>query len=108
MRQKSEAFSFINDLAKMAGGAVHALPDLRGQIKDMVRDAVGQIVDRMDLVTRKEFDRVEAIAMKARLKNDELEKRLSALEKKDVKKEKKSSPKAAAKTAPKAKAKKRK
>lgn len=54
--------------------------------KDEAETAVKGIMDRWladrDLVTREEFDAVRAMAVKAREENEELKKRLDALERK--------------------------
>jgi len=78
MRNKAEKIRFIDDLARVAGGAFQSLGGLREQVKGLM---TGLLAD-MDLVSRDEFERVEALAQKAREKQGELEKRLAALEKK--------------------------
>jgi BMFP domain-containing protein YqiC len=78
MRSNRQNLKFLDDLAKVASGAVHSLGDIRGQVKSMVSAFLGE----MDIVTREEFERVEALAQKARERQVELEKRLAALEKK--------------------------
>jgi BMFP domain-containing protein YqiC len=77
MRSSGQNLKFLDDLAKVASGAVQSLGDIRGQVKSMVRSFLGE----MDIVTREEFERVEALAQKARERQVELEKRLAALEK---------------------------
>ncbi|MCE9507533.1 MAG: accessory factor UbiK family protein [Alphaproteobacteria bacterium] len=78
MRSGAQNLKFLDDLAKVASGAVQSLGDIRGQVKSMVNAFLGE----MDIVTREEFERVEALAQKARERQVELEKRLAALEKK--------------------------
>lgn len=78
MRSSAQNLRFLDDLAKVASGAVQSLGDIRGQVKSMVNAFLGE----MDMVTREEFERVEALAQKARERQVELEKRLAALEKK--------------------------
>ncbi len=78
MRSTRDNLKFMDDLAKMAGGAVQSLGGMREHIKSIVNSFLGE----MDLVTRDEFERVEALAQKARERQVELEKRLVALEKK--------------------------
>lgn len=77
MRNKAEKIRLFDDLARMAGGAFQSL----GDVKTQVRTLVEGFLSSMDLVTRDEFDRVEALAQKARERQIELEKRLAALEK---------------------------
>lgn len=77
MRNKVEKVRLFDDLARMAGGAFQSLGDVKAQIRTLVEG----FLSSMDLVTRDEFDRVEALAQKARERQIELEKRLAALEK---------------------------
>ncbi len=72
---------FMNDLAKAALNALGPLSDLRQHVKKLVRESVDNIADELDLVSRHEFDRVEAMLVKARQRQEELERRLAALEK---------------------------
>jgi len=78
MRSARDNLKFMDDLAKMAGGAAQSLGSVRTHVKTLVSSFLAE----MDLVTREEFDRVEALAQKARERQVELEKRLAALEKK--------------------------
>lgn len=82
MRNTAQNLRFLDDLAKMAGGAFGAMGDLRGHVKSLVNT----VLSELDLVTRAEFERVEALAQKARERQVELEKRLAALEKTKTKK----------------------
>ena len=85
MRSAAKNLRFLDDLAKVAGGAAQSFGDVRGHVKSLVKTFLSE----MDLVTREEFDRVEAVAQKARERQIELEKRLNALEKKKPAKGKK-------------------
>jgi BMFP domain-containing protein YqiC len=85
MRSTRDNLRFMDDLAKVAGGAVQSLGAMRGHVKSLVNGFLAE----MDLVTREEFERVEALAQKARERQITLEKRLAALEKKLVKRGKK-------------------
>ena len=78
MRSARDNLKFMDDLAKVAGGAVQSLGSMRAHIKTIV----SSFLSEMDLVTREEFERVEALAQKARERQVELEKRLTVLEKK--------------------------
>lgn len=70
----------IDDIAKMATGALGSFSEVRHQVKSMVRQRVDQIITEMDMVTREEFDRVETIATRARVRQEELEQRIAVLE----------------------------
>ena len=80
---------FFDDLAKMVGGAVSALGSLKEQMTGEVRERVDEIVTRMDLVAREDFERVEDMLKKARLEQEQLKKRIAALESKAANKNKK-------------------
>lgn len=81
MRSTNKNQRFFEDLAKVAGDAVQSFGGIREQVKSMVAGFLSE----MDMVSREEFERVEAVAQKARERQEELEKRLSALEKKKAK-----------------------
>ncbi len=80
MRSKDANFRFLNDLAKVMTGAMGSFNEVRQQIRGMVREGIEQVMGELDLVTRSEFERVEALAEKARERQLELEKRLAKLE----------------------------
>ncbi len=73
---------FFDDLARVATGAVGAISGLRDQIRSEVKTHVNRFIVEMDFVPREDFDVVEAMAKKARLENEKLAKRITALEKK--------------------------
>jgi BMFP domain-containing protein YqiC len=92
MRTAKDNLRFFEDMARLATGAVGSFGEIRQQIKTLVKERMDQMMADMDMVTRAEFDRVKAMAEKARLRQEELEERLHALEK-----GKKSAPAAASK-----------
>ncbi|HCS22897.1 MAG TPA: accessory factor UbiK family protein [Alphaproteobacteria bacterium] len=75
-----DGLKFLDDMARMATGALGSVSEVRHQIKAMVKQRVDQILAESELVTRAEFDRVEALAARARAKVEELEARLDSLE----------------------------
>jgi len=77
MRSGVKNLRFLEDLAKVASGAAQSMGDIRGQVKSLVNGFLSE----MDVVTRAEFERVEALAQKARERQVALEKRLAVLEK---------------------------
>lgn len=105
MRSKDGNLKFLDDLARMMTGAMGSFHEVRQQIKGMVREGVEQVMSELDMVTRSEFERVEAVAEKARARQLELEKRVDALE--TALGKKKPAAKAAAKKKPAAKKKKK-
>jgi BMFP domain-containing protein YqiC len=82
MRTARENMKFFEDMARMATGALGSFAEIREQVKKLVKERVDHLMNEMDMVTRAEFERVEAMAQKARERQEQLEKRLSALEKK--------------------------
>jgi BMFP domain-containing protein YqiC len=70
----------LDDLARMASGAVSALTGMRTEIEARARDQLERILARMDLVTREEFEAVRAMAAKARIEQERLEARIVELE----------------------------
>jgi len=70
----------LDDLARVASGALGALTGMRGEIEARIRDQLERVLARMDMVTREEFDVVRAMAAKARAEQDKLLERIAALE----------------------------
>ncbi|PAU82318.1 hypothetical protein CK501_04000 [Halovibrio salipaludis] len=61
---------FMPDMARVA----------RDDVEQHVRMAVTSVIDRLDLVTREEFDAQSAVLTRTREKVEALEKRVAALE----------------------------
>lgn len=89
MRSARDNLKFLDDLAKVATGAIGSLSEVRTQLRALVKERVDETMSRLDMVSRSEFERVEALAEKARARQEDLEKRLSALEKQLKRKPKK-------------------
>ena len=87
------ASRFFDDMAKVAGGTMSFVSSARASIKDGVKTGLDDIADRMDLVPREEFEKLELMLKEARQKQAEFEKRLTALEEKDSKPKKKTTKK---------------
>jgi len=71
---------FLDDLARVANGAVGALSGVREEVEALVKQRAERILADMDLVTREEFEAVKEVAAKARLEQEALEARVTALE----------------------------
>tara|TARA_B100000676_G_scaffold290124_1_gene323337 strand:+ start:506 stop:817 length:312 start_codon:yes stop_codon:yes gene_type:complete len=71
---------FLDDLARVANGAVGALSGIREEVEAMVRQRAERLLADMDLVTREEFEAVKAVAAKARFEQEALEDRIATLE----------------------------
>jgi BMFP domain-containing protein YqiC len=70
---------FIDDIAKVANGAMGALTGVKDEMTARMRDQIAKILDGMDIPRRDEFEAVKAMAAKAREENEELRKQIEAL-----------------------------
>lgn len=70
----------MDDIARVAGGAVNILSGLQQQIREEIKTRMEDMADRMDLVPREDLDRAEAMIAKLRKQQDDIEKRLAKLE----------------------------
>jgi BMFP domain-containing protein YqiC len=70
----------LDDLAQFASGAAGSLGDVKTEIEARAKDAVERLAERLDLVTRDEFEVVKALAAEARVHADRLESRVVELE----------------------------
>ncbi len=71
---------FLDDLARVANGAIGALSGVREEIETLVKQRMERFLADMDLVTREEFEAVKDVAAKARTEQEALETRVVALE----------------------------
>jgi len=70
----------LDDLAKTATGAVGVLQSARQEVEALARARLERLLDKMELVTRDEFEAVKEMAAKARAENEKLAARIAALE----------------------------
>lgn len=70
----------LDDMAKVASGAVSAVTGLKGDGENLLRRQMEKLLADMDLVTREEFDAVKAMAANARAEQEKLEARVAELE----------------------------
>ena len=71
----------FDDVAKIATSAAGLVQGAGREAELLLRQRLERILDRMDLVARDEFDVVKEMASKARLENEMLVERITALEK---------------------------
>ena len=71
----------LDDLARVANGAVSTLAGVKGEIDTLIRQKIEKYMVDADLVPRDEFDAVRMMAAEARLEQERLVKRVTALEK---------------------------
>ncbi|MCC7305819.1 MAG: accessory factor UbiK family protein [Alphaproteobacteria bacterium] len=72
----------LDDIARMAGGAVSIMSGLTKQAREEIRVRVEEFATRLDLVPRDEFERLEAVLQETRRMQERLVKRIESLEKK--------------------------
>ena len=70
----------FDDLARVATGALSAISGVREEAEARLREQFERILARMDLVTRDEFEAVQAVAVRAREAQEALERRVQKLE----------------------------
>ncbi len=70
----------FDDLARVATGALSAFSGVREEAEARLREQFERILVHMDLVTRDEFETVQAVAVRARENQEVLERRLQELE----------------------------
>jgi BMFP domain-containing protein YqiC len=70
----------LDDLTKLATGALGALQGVQGEFSQVFRHEIERILADMALVSRDEFDAVKAMAAAARIQNEVLAARIAILE----------------------------
>jgi len=70
----------LDDLAKVAAGAMGGVAGVRQEIEARLRQQFERVLANMDVVSREEFEVVKAVAVKARMEQVALAARLAALE----------------------------
>ncbi|MDA0781856.1 MAG: accessory factor UbiK family protein [Rickettsiales bacterium] len=77
---------FFEDFTKLAGSAMdtafNSFADMKSQFDHAVHEKVDELLKKHDLVSREEFEVVRQMAQKARLEQEKLSKKITALEKK--------------------------
>jgi len=71
---------FIDDLTKLASGAMGALTGVKDEVEARVRDQIARILDGMDIPRRDEFEAVKEMAAKAREENEALKQQIAELQ----------------------------
>lgn len=70
----------LDDLARVASGALGVAAGMRTEVEARLREQFERMITQMDLVTREEFDAVQAMAAKARSEQELLAERVAKLE----------------------------
>lgn len=71
---------FFDDLAKMATGAAGGFLEMKREMEAMVSAQLEKLLSRMNLATREEVDTLHGMLAKSRAEQEEMKKRLEALE----------------------------
>lgn len=72
--------NFFDGITGVAGGALSVVAGLREELASLVKARVEEVVRRLDLVQREEFDAMAEMARRAREQVEVLEQRVAALE----------------------------
>ena len=70
----------LDDVARLASGALGSLAGLKGEIDALVRRRLERLLAEMELVSREEFEAAKAVAVHARAAQEALEARVARLE----------------------------
>ncbi|MEE8516776.1 MAG: accessory factor UbiK family protein [Alphaproteobacteria bacterium] len=70
----------LDDLARVAAGALGIATGVRDEAEALLRQRFERVLTNMDLVTREEFETVKAMAVKARAEQETMAKKLAELE----------------------------
>lgn len=70
----------LDDLAKLATSAVGVVQGAGREAEELMRQRLDRVIDRMELVSREEFEAVKAVAQAARAENEGLAARIAELE----------------------------
>ncbi|MEX6505746.1 accessory factor UbiK family protein [Jiella sp. M17.18] len=70
----------LDEFARMMTDAAGAAQGVRREMETVFRAQGERLLNSMDLVQREEFEAVREMAMKARMENEALKKRMSDLE----------------------------
>lgn len=73
---------FLDDLARVASGALGAFGGVREQMEAQLRAPLERMLRQLDLVSREEFEAVQALAARAREEQEKLANRVETLERK--------------------------
>lgn len=71
---------FFDDLARVANGALSAAAGVRTEIEQLIRQQFERFLADRDLVSREEFEAVEAMVVRAREEQEKLAARIAELE----------------------------
>ena len=71
---------FLDDIAKVANTAISTLAGVKHEIEAIARYQFENYISTLDLVSRDEFEATKAMATEARIKQENMQKRIEQLE----------------------------
>ena len=71
---------FLDDFARLANTAISTVAGVKQEIEAIVKHKFNNHLSELDLVSREDFEAVKAMAVKARLEQEKIQKRLDRLE----------------------------
>ena len=80
-REMESRNRFLDDLAKIASSTASTIAGMKDEAENLIKQRVEALMNDMNLVTREEFEVMNAMLSKARLEQEKLIKRIEALEK---------------------------
>jgi BMFP domain-containing protein YqiC len=72
---------FLDDMARLAGGAASLVNTMRRQMRNDLHDRVNAMASRMDMAERTELEHLRAMVAKYRAEQESMKSRIAALEK---------------------------
>ncbi len=70
----------LDEFAKMMNNAAGAADGVKREVETLMKGQAERFMQKMDVVSREEFEAVKAMAQKAREENDALTVRIAAIE----------------------------
>ena len=80
-REMESRNRFLDDLAKIASSTASTIAGMKDEAENLIKQRVEALMNDMNLVTREEFELMNAMLSKARLEQEKLIKRIEVLEK---------------------------
>jgi len=71
---------FFEDIAKIASGAAGSVMDMKREMEAMIGAQLEKLLQKMNLATKEECDTLRDMVAKLRIEQEEMKKRLEALE----------------------------
>lgn len=76
----SKQEKIFDDLARLAGGTIGLAGEAKKKAETALKLRIDEWAQQMDLVPREDFERLEALLVQSRIAQEDLQKRVEALE----------------------------